>query len=270
MIPRRAVPLLALILLAFAPHQGNGPGREISKPTGGTPPAGLWKKAVEVYRQNSDLYPAKIAILSEVLNRHSQPYSITELFFTIHMDSDGQMRTLLTRALKNGEDTTEKMKNKVEIRSQKKKIEITPQEDDALTVSLFDSPFDPERQGAITFHTDGEKVTIFKHLCQRYDFTYRTEITHNGKIKKLDWTGMAWLEEGSGTPVKLEFTLSPLPKRIRSLWTIYSYDVAQAGKWVVKNVQMTGHGGFLFIKKRFRVSTVFSDFRRQPKREDKK
>ena len=44
-------------------------------------PAGLWQKAMEIFRKNSDLYPQKITILSEILDRHGQPDSVTQLCF---------------------------------------------------------------------------------------------------------------------------------------------------------------------------------------------
>jgi hypothetical protein len=89
-------------------------------------------------------------------------------------------------------------------------------------------------------------------------------------VEKLAWTGMAWLEENSGMPLKLEFSLTPLPKRIRSLWTVYLYEVSQPDRWLLKQITISGEGGFLFIKKKFRSTTAFSEFRRQTRRGNEK
>jgi hypothetical protein len=136
-----------------------------------------------------------------------------------------------------------------------------------VTVSLSDSPFNPQRQKAVSYQARSERQSLYGRLCHRFDFTYRTEIVRKGEAEKLTWQGLAWLEEGSGMPVKLEFSLEPLPSRIRSLWTIYTYEASPPDIWVLKKITITGTGGFLFIKKRFRSTTIFSDYRRPPAKE---
>lgn len=260
---RTAALLLALVFFTIMP----GRGEETTK-AAAADAAGLWQKALGIFQKNSDAYPEKISILSEVLDRRDQPDSVTQLFFTMSMDAKGQMHTELTRALKNGKDISEKMKKNVEIRNLNENN--TPKKEASLTVSLSDSPFNPGQQKNVSFRASEEKQMLFGHSCRRFDFTYQTEIIRKGASDKLTWTGMAWLEEDSGMPLKLEFSMAPLPKRIRSLWTTYLYEVSQPDRWVLKKIMITGQGGFLFIKKRFRSTTTFSDYRRQPQRGDKK
>jgi hypothetical protein len=255
--------LLAIAFFTAKPGRGNETG-PVAAPAN---PAGLWQKALDIFRGNRDAYPQKIAILSEVLDRHDQPDSVTQLFFTLNMDATNQIRTELTRALKNGKDISEQMKKKVAIRDLNENR--TPGKNESLTVSLSDSPFNPDRQENVTFRPSDEKRMLFGHSCCRFDFTYQTEIMRNGASEKLTWTGMAWLDESSGMPLKLEFSLAPLPKRIRSLWTIYLYNISGPDEWVLKKIKITGQGGFLFIKKRFRSTTIFSDYRRPPPKEAK-
>ena len=255
----KAVPPLALALLSFTiPRGGERGGAAVPAAAA----SGLWQKAVEIHRRNNEWYPGRISILSEVLNRRGEPYSVTQLFFSLSLEADGRMRTELVRALKNGEDTTEKMKARVKIRSPQESMD--PEKEETYSVTISDSPFDPERQKSVAFSPRGERQVLFGHSCRRFDFTYRTTIVRKGKPEELTWTGMAWLEEGSGLPVKLEFSLEPLPSRIRSLWTVYLYETARPDKWVLSHVQISGQGGFLFIKKRFRSTTTFSDYRLPP------
>jgi hypothetical protein len=265
---RRAALLVTLALLGLVPCRGDRAGEPAALPFPAADGAGLWQKALNIYRSNQDWYPERISILSEVLDRHEQPYSVTQLDFSLRLDADGRMRTELTRALKNGEDTTEKMRAKVEIRSPQDGMD--PEKEESYSVSISDSPFNPERQGFVTVQANGERRILFGHACRRFDFSYRTSIFRKGQAEELTWIGMAWLEEGSGMPVKLEFSLDPMPRRIRSLWTIYLYDTAQPDKWVVNKVKITGHGGFLFIKKYFRSTTIFSQYRRQAHLEGEK
>lgn len=259
-----AVLLLALFLLASAPARNRAPGQGVNGQEAAAP-AGLWQKAVDICRRNSDWYPERITILSEVLNRQGQPSSVTQLFFSLRLGVDGRLNTELTRALKNGEDTTAKMRSKVAIRHPEDTMD--PEKEDTYSMSISDSPFVPERQQAVTFSARGEKCLLFGHACRRFDFSYQTKIIRKGETEKLTWTGMAWLEEGSGLPVKLEFTLTPLPSRIRSLWAIYLYDTTSPDHWVLSKVTISGQGGFLFIRKQFRTTTTFSNYRRPSAKE---
>jgi hypothetical protein len=257
----KATTLLALLLFAFTPRPGAGPGRAAADPAAAAP-AGLWLKAVDIHRRNHDWYPERITILSEVLNRRGQPTSVTQFFFSLRLGADGRLDTQLARSLKNGEDTTLKMREKVRIRDPRQGE--GPDNEDTYSVSISDSPFVPERQHAVAFRAGNEKCSLFGHSCQRFDFSYRTTIVRKGETEELIWNGMAWLEEGSGLPVKLEFTLTPLPSRIRSLWAIYLYDTARPDRWVLRKVTISGQGGFLFIRKQFRTTTTFSNYRRPP------
>ena len=162
-----------------------------------------------IHQRNRAWYPEKITVLSDVLNRRGEPSSVTQLFFSLRLGADGRLNTELTRSLKNGEDTTARMKEKVRIRDPRQGEDADDQ--DYYSVSISDSPFDPERQAAVSYSASGEKHLLFGRHCQRFDFTYQTTIVRNGEKEKLTWSGMAWLEEGSGVPVKLEFSLAPLP-----------------------------------------------------------
>lgn len=222
----------------------------------------LWRKAIEIHQRNRNWYPERVTILSEVLNRHGQPYSVTEMVFRSRLDHQGQVQTELERSLKNGKDTTERTRSKVTIRSPQEAVD--PEDDTTYSVSLSDSPFDARRQDAVQAFATAERKTLFGRACRRFNFSFRTVIVNKGKTEELTWRGMAWLEEASGVPVKLEFTFSPLPGLVRSLWSIYLYDTVSPDRWVLKRVSISGHGGFLFIRKDFRTTTTFSHYRRAP------
>jgi hypothetical protein len=267
MAKRIAALLPAILLLALRPAGGAAAQRQGAEPPATAAHGGLWQKSLDVFAKNRAWYPEKISVHSEVLDRHGDPYSITELFFATRIDADGRMLTELTRALKNGRDISQEMKAKVEIRHEDDGM--PPQKEESLAVSLSDSPFDPERQERVEFHPGAERLKLFGHRCRRFDFSYRTQIVRKGRTEELTWNGMAWLDEASGVPVKLEFAVAPLPGRIRSLWTIYLYDTARADKWVVKSIAIAGRAGFLFINKRFRSITLFREYRLRKAKEAK-
>lgn len=247
-----------LALLGMAGAAGGGPS---------APPRlqglhGLWLKAIEIHQRNRDWYPERVVILSEVLSRGGQPSSLTEMVFRLRLDARGRVQADLERSQKNGEDTTERTRSKVTIRSPEEGVD--PGDDTVYSVSLTDSPFAAARQGAVQAFATAERQTLFGRLCRRFNFTYRTAIVRKGKTEELTWRGMAWLDEAGGVPVKLEFSFSPLPGLVRSLWSIYLYDIESPDRWVLKRVSMTGSGGFLFIRKNFRTTTTFSQYRRAP------
>jgi hypothetical protein len=223
--------------------------------------SGLWQKALDVFQKNSDWFPGKVTIFSEVLDRRGRSDSITKLHFNISIDDKGAIRTELMQAIKDGKDVSADMKKKLEIREAQN--EKTAKKKDTLTISLADSPFNPDRQQDVTVRAYAEKQFLFGKICQRFDFSFRTEIVRKDKAEKITWIGKAWLEESSGIPVKLEFSFEPLPKRVYSLRTIYLYEITATGDWFLKEIKVQGQGGFLFIKKGFRSTTNFDHYQRR-------
>ena len=227
-------------------------------------PPGLWQKALDTFQKNRDWFPGKMSICSETLDRQGRPDSITKLYFNIIVDDKGEVRSELLQALKNGKDISTDIKKKLATgEAQDKK---TAKKKDTLTVSLSDNPFNPDRQHEVKVRAHAEKQVLFGRLCQRFDFSFQTEFIRKNRPENLIWVGRAWLEESSGIPFKLEFSFEPLPKHVHSLWTIYLYEINAAGDWLLKEIKVQGQGGFLFIKKGFRSTTNFSDYRRQPQK----
>lgn len=231
-------------------------------------PAGLWQKALDVFQKNNDCFPGKVTIFSEVLDRQGRSDSITKLYFNMIVDDQGDARTELMQAFKDGKDVSADMKKKLEIREAQD--EKTAKKKDTLRVSLADNPFNPDKQQNVTVRAHDEKQLLFGRICQRFDFSFKTEIVRKDKAEKITWVGKAWLEENSGIPFKLEFSFEPLPKHMHNLWTIYLYEITATGDWGLKEIKVQGQGGFLFIKKGFRSTTSFSNYQRQPQKGDEK
>lgn len=177
------------------------------------------------------------------------------------VDDNGDVRTELMQAFKDGKDVSADMKKKLEIREALDRK--TAKKKDSISISLADNPFNPDKQQNLTVQTHTEMQLLFGKICRRFDFSFKTEIIRKDKAEKITWVGKAWLEENSGIPLKLEFSIEPLPKRVYSLWTIYLYEITARGNWLLKEIKVQGKGGFLFIKKGFRSITSFSNYRRR-------
>lgn len=231
-------------------------------------PSGLWQKALTVFQKNSDCFPGNVTVFSEVLDRQGRSDSITKLYFNMTIDDQGALHTELLQAFKDGRDISTDMKKKLEVREAQDKK--TAKKNETLRVSLADNPFNPDKQQNVTVRAHDEKQLLFGRICQRFDFSFKTEIVRKDKAEKITWVGKAWLEENSGIPFKLEFSFEPLPKHMHNLWTIYLYEITATGDWGLKEIKVQGQGGFLFIKKSFRSTTSFSNYQRQPQKGDGK
>lgn len=233
----------------------------------GTNPSGLWQKALVVYQKNNDLIPNKMEVYSEMLDRQGRPDSVSKYYFNIIVDAQGKTRTELTKAFKDNQDVTLETNKKMESRDAEQ--EKSAKKKETLSISMGDTPFNPDQQKNVTARAHAEKQLLFGRMCRRFDFSFKAAMGRKDQAENPTWVGKAWLEENSGIPVKLEFSFEPLPKHVSNLWTIYLYEVNAAGDWVLKEITVQGQGGFLFIKKGFRSTTRFNDYRRRPQKEEK-
>ena len=215
----------------------------------------LWQKAVEIYRANRDWHPEKAAIVSEVRNGRKKFLSLTEMFLTLR--EGGPAR--LDRSLRNGVDTTAKTRSKAKVRDLLEGI--ADGENNPFAISMSDSPFDPDRQAAVSVTPrEGTKV-LQGRSCRLFDFSFSSGLKKGGH--RVTWLGQAWLEDQSGAPVELAFSITPMPGKIRSARFVYRYET-EPGPYVVKDMAINGTGRFLFIKRHFKVTTTFSQYRRAP------
>ena len=78
-------------------------------------------------------------------------------------------------------------------------------------------------------------------------------------------SGWVELDAADGLPLRHQFVPAPLPKMIHSLVTTVSYR-RSAGMALPESTESVGEGGFLFIRKRFRVRMTYRDWELAPLR----
>ncbi len=250
-----AIIFLLLHILAALP--GPGAGAESSDPLG------LWQKALAIFQKNSDLLPYKMEVHSEVRDRRGRPDTVSQFFFDIHYDEQGKSRTELTRAIKDGQDISAEAKKRFIGSSDTQPEKPGAKKRQTFTFSMSDVPFNPDRRHLTAARARPETQVLFGRNCRRFDISFRANTAVREPAREMNWVGMAWLAEDNGVPLKLEFSIEPLPKNVNRLWTIYRYDSDDAGDWALREISVQGQGGFLFIKKGFSSTTRFSEYRRR-------
>lgn len=233
-----------LLALLFAPL--------LAAPGSDPVAADLWRKATSLFAQFEGVYPSRMSVRTEMLDRGGKATAVTEMRFVNTLREDGVVESELVSAFEDGRDVTAGRRARRE--------ERRAGDGKQARISLSDSPFNPERQERLELRPHPERALISGRSCRRFDFSYRPEIEGLGKGAGVVQRGMAWLEEESGRPLKLEYTLVPLPRRVKRLWTVCLFETEAGGAWVMREMRVEGQGGILFIRKGFRLVTRFEEY----------
>lgn len=191
----------------------------------------LWSKAVEIGRRNKQWLPGEARFLLELVDENGALKDSWESWYRLSPGVDGKPVLEVVRELRNG-------------------VEATPKER-KRPFSTGDDPFDPGVQDAVQARPRGETRLIDGAPCSLSDFT----------LKKKDGTsivGTAWLAQGTGIPVEVSYTYSPLPRGVFEMNATLRYGVGAQGEGALREVRIEGSGGVLFIRRNFR-STIALD-----------
>jgi hypothetical protein len=72
-------------------------------------------------------------------------------------------------------------------------------------------------------------------------------------------TGTAWLAAASGVPVRLVYTLDPLPRFVTRFEVRETFAVV-GELWALRSVEIEGDGRFLFVRRRVESRLEFSEY----------
>ena len=152
----------------------------------------------------------------------------------------GRMREELVSAHENGADILEKQR-KAESHPARRGTAARWSLDDALAPPIPFLGELPDHYRLVPEATAGVPGARRVSYAPRRDFDDRQCAI-----------GHVELDAGDGLPRRLVFTPIPLPKMIRALTTTVSYG-RLASLAVPESTESVGEGGFLFLKKRFRI-----------------
>jgi len=239
----------------------------------------LWAQAAKIFEANKDLVPGKVLQKIQELEDDGRVKSESNAEASLALDDAGKIKSDIVKASKNGKDVTAKERKRAEERSKKETAKEQKKKDaeknakknsksdsdkdskeSSHSFSMGDSPFSPEVQNDLRITETNTRETIGARSCVRFGYTYpaRTEKPSKGKPAMVK--GTVWIEEGTGNPVKVEFTSDPLPKGAKSMLTTLHYGSDGNGLWILERMEFEASGSLLFFKKRIRGDIAFSDY----------
>jgi hypothetical protein len=239
----------------------------------------LWAQAVKIYEANKDLVPGKVLQKIEELDDDGRVKSESNVEIVLSLGGDGNIKSEIVKASKDGKDITAEERKKADEREKKQAAEKEKEaekkkeaeknaakdsnedsKERSHSISSGDSPFNPELQNDVTVTETNTRETIDGRSCVRFDYAYPVPGEKPSKKKPAMVKGTAWIEEGTGNPVKLEFTNDPLPKGAKSMLTTMRYGNGENGSWILERMEFEASGSFLFFKKRIRGDIALGDY----------
>jgi hypothetical protein len=200
----------------------------------------LWQKAVEMARRNKPWVPGITVLRVEVLDDKGKSTDTYESRLRFSPDGGGAAVFTVESAMRNGVDVTTK-----EREAQEKRNRDTAKNGKPSSLDLGDNPFDPDIQAALLVTALEGSSDVDGKTCVLYSFVLKKKDGGNA-------VGTAALEQESGAPVEVKYTLKPLPAGVQSLTTVLRYGMGPAGEGFLRDVAVEGTGGILFIKRAFR------------------
>jgi hypothetical protein len=254
--------VIAAALAAFIAHPARAvtaTGVADTSRAAAVPRPALWAKAVETYESNKKLVPGRVIEKTEEVDDKGRAKSQEIFEISVVLGPDGKLRNEIVRSSKNGKDTTKETKKEAAERERKDKKEKGDSGSSSHSFSYSESPFDAKAQPKVRVTETNLRETVGGASCLRFDFSYPERRRPGSKEKPVTIKGIAWIDEGSGRPMKIQYTTEPLPSHVKVLVNTLIYDAESNGAWILRELIFDARGSFLFIDKRFHGDLLFSD-----------
>jgi hypothetical protein len=233
----------------------------LSAPRAGAPTDSLWLKAVSVSDANSDLVPGSMRMYMQEVDKHGEPKNVekyNEVWSRLSLGEDGRIEYETVKAIESGKDITEERKSREERERARGEGEKDGDDEDSDSYEMRGySPFGPDIQDDISIENTEDGGIVEGRNTMVYDFVDRSG-------DDVVMSGRAWVEVGTGIPVRLEYTPDPLPKRVKRMATTIEYEHMYPDSLIVRHMFVEVTGGILFIKKHFHMNMTFDEYWRLP------
>ncbi len=209
----------------------------------------LWQKAVALITRDSVWEPGLIRSFTKYVDKNGYPKSIESFWCKHTPGAEGQVKKEIIKALKNGKDITEK-------KQERYNRPIDPHDGLSEIALGLDGtfPFDQNIQAQISSERlELKNPALDCSSAVAFSFTRQMEST-------APLTGIAWLDEKTGQPLKLSYAPVPLPGRIKEMNILIFFSATPEGIWRATEINITAMGKFLFFTKRLQNSTTITDY----------
>ena len=165
---------------------------------------------------------------------------------------NGKRERELVRAVRDGKDVTEEQRRR---RAERKAAAEKDGEGSGsrgnLTLTVF-NPFAREEQAKYRFTLAGPDPAVPGSVRIRFE--------PKGAPSDKSYSGEAVVDSAGQAPVRIRYRPSVIKKPIQKIAFELLFAAPSARGPVLSSLSIEGEGGVLFIKKRFRSKTTFSDY----------
>lgn len=210
-------------------------------------PDNLWLKAVEIASRNEQWTPGYMHSSVIVKDKKGNVLESEDTEMRFFEDSDGEIQS---EVITGGNNTSASAGSK-ETENPDKKKEEEESDKQGFSIDPSDSMFNADVQDRVTVTATARRKDFGDKSAVAFEFTFRQK---DGETRK----GIAWLHETTGMPLLTEYTLEPLPKHMDAMQTKMQYSAQSEDAWYLVKMDISGSGGFLWIKRQFESHIIFS------------
>ena len=201
----------------------------------------LWQKAVAIADANRDWVPGLVTQQTEEIGKKGKAKLVEDMRIYLSQGEDGSIVEDV-KCLKDGKEI---------------KCESDEEEDDDSSSDTLIEFFAPEFQDKVTIARTDQVKAIQGKQCVAYTFE------QEGDEKEIT-VGTAWLEETTGMPLEVQFTVKPLPEHVEKMNQIIRFNSTSLDFWYPEEMLIDLSAGMLIFKKHYHIKMDFNDYWRNP------
>jgi len=204
----------------------------------------LWSKAVSIFEESENLVPGKVSITMQLKDRKGKLQDTHETLLKLYEDENGDVQSEVIKEVSNGVDVTVQNKQSRENQGSDNSL--------SMSIGASESVFHPDNQTFLSIHRLEKPEIAGKSSAVAFSFILNPE-------DRESISGKAWIHSETGQPLKTVYSPSPLPKHVKEIETRDYYNLDISGRLILTKTEVSGMGGFLFIKKYFESSMQFDE-----------
>jgi hypothetical protein len=213
-------------------------------------PDPLWEKAVTLMGANRQWVPG---LLVTTVSQVSETEPAQQIWTRFFLNDSGKVEDQLIRFLEKGVDVTEIRRQK--LAESRKKSADSDEKKHSISLSSI-SPFSPESHEKVRYQRVAQE-TQRGFMCDVFEYS---QVTEDGD----QLVGRSWLDSNTGIPIKVDYTMDPLPRFVKEMHTTILFNSSSPDSLYPIEIIMEGKGGILFLKKEIRTTIQLTEYWQLP------